>query len=132
MYPRRGRGPRAVDLPGREHRSTSVKRRPSPGHPIAPTEFFKGRSAPELVRQASKAHCPETATYGPQKEDAAGRSHRPVGRRLPAGAYPQKSESNLSQGPIIHRPHPHRKHTGSFGVSGAVSPNPREGVGDRR
>lgn len=40
------------------------------------------------------------------------RSRRPVGRRLPAAAYPQKSGRNPSQGPIIHRPHPHPKHTG--------------------
>jgi len=29
-------------------------------------------------------------------------------RRLPTPAYPRKSGQNLSQGPIIHRPHLHR------------------------
>lgn len=54
-------------------------------------------------------HNPEAATCGPQKEDTTRRSRRPAGRRLPPGVYPQKSGKNLSQGPIIHRPHPHQK-----------------------
>ena len=46
-----------------------------------------------------------------------GRSRRPVGRRLQATACPRKSSKNLSQRPIIHRPHPHQKHTGLLGGS---------------
>ena len=55
-----------------------ARRRPSRGHPIAPTEFFKGRSAPEARSAGANAHYPETATYGPQKEDTEGRSHRRI------------------------------------------------------
>lgn len=49
---------------------------------------------------------------------------RPVGRRLPTVAYPRKSGKNRSQGPVIHRPHPHRKHSG---ISEFQAGSPRRG-----
>lgn len=68
----------------------------------------------KLVRQArERAHYPETATYDPRKEDTVRSvTSDQLVRRLPTVAYPQKSDSNLSQGPVIYRPHPHQKHTG--------------------
>lgn len=66
------------------------------GHPIAPTEFPKAWSAAGCnsfgpgFRQSN----PEPVTYSPREED----TDEPVtssprkGQRLPAAAYPQKSE----------------------------------------
>ena len=66
---------------------------------------------PQMTRSAGcDTHDPETAAYGPQKEDTTGRSRRP--RKVdgyPPGLTPRNLVQNLSQGPIIHRPHPHPK-----------------------
>lgn len=113
-YPRRDREPpgSGSDQPDLEHRSAPARRRPSRGHPIAPTEFFKDRSAPELDRQAVRPTTPRLQHTALKRRIPRGRSRRPVGQRLPTAAYPRKSSKNLSQGPVIHRPHPHRKRTG--------------------
>lgn len=83
-------------------------------HPIAPTVFLKGRSAAETRSTGAEAPVDhETVTCDPQEEDTPTRSRRPaVGRRLPVEAYPRTSSKNLSQRPVIHRPHPHHKHEG--------------------
>ena len=88
---------------------------------------------PQRARSAGlAAHYPETATCGPRKEDTAGRSHRPVGRRLPAAAYPRKSDVNPSQGPIIYRPHPHPKHAGLWGFLAPSRPPPGGRTAERK
>jgi hypothetical protein len=66
----------------------------------------------KLVRQAARPTTPRLQHTVLKRRTPRSRSRRPVGRRLPAVAYPRKSSQNLSQGPIIHRPHPHRKRTG--------------------
>ena len=49
----------------------------------------------------------EAVTYTPQEED----TERPLTlnvQRLATAVSPRKSDENLSQRPIIHRPHPYR------------------------
>ena len=76
------------------------------GHPIAPTEFPKAWStaALKLARppEGRLRGCCIYASRGGRR--AAGHAWS-ESRRLPTGAYPQKSCKNLSQGPVIHRPH---------------------------
>jgi len=66
----------------------------------------------KLVRQAVRPTTPRLQHAVLKRRIPRSPSRRPVGRRLRTAAYPQKSGENLSQGPIIHRPHPHREHTG--------------------
>jgi hypothetical protein len=60
------------------------------GHPIAPTEFPKRWSATDLVWPPEEDD-PEPATYNPREEDT-GESVTSTNRRLPAAAYPRKSD----------------------------------------
>ena len=87
----------------------------------------------KLVRQAREgAHYPETATYDPRKEDTVRSvTSDQLVRRLPTAAYPQKSGSNLSQGPVIYRPHPHQKHTGLLEFRAPSHPLERRGRSGR-
>lgn len=87
----------------------------------------------KLVRQAREgAHYPETATYDPQKEDTVKSvTSDQLVRRLPTAAYPQKSGSNLSQGPVIYRPHPHQKHTGLLEFRAPSHPLEKRGQSGR-
>jgi hypothetical protein len=66
------------------------------------------------IRSAPGGTNHEAVTYTPQEEDTDGRSRQNEFQRLPTTAYPRKSDQNLSQGPIIHRPHRHR---GARGIS---------------
>ena len=59
------------------------------GHPIAPTEFLKGRSA-ATTRSVPGGNNHEAATYTPQEEDTKGRS-----RRLINGYQPWLTPRNL-------------------------------------
>lgn len=102
---------------------------------LPPLSSSRAGPLQRLGRRATQgAHYHETATYGPQKEDAGGRSRRPVGRRLPATAYPRKSDVNLSQRPIIYRPHPHPKLAGLWEFRAPSSdhqrPPPRKSGGE--
>ena len=80
----------------------------------------------KLGRQAAKPTTSRLQHTALERRTPRSRSHRPVGRRLPAAAYPRESGKNPSHGPVIYRPHPHPKH-GGFGVSGTFSPTPRQG-----
>lgn len=100
--------------------TTSVRRWPSTtAHPIAPTEFPKGRSA-ATTRSVPGGDNHEAVTYTPQEEDTKGRSHRRIdGYRL--WLTPRNLIQNPSQGPIIHRPHPYR---GAESISDFSHPSP--------
>jgi hypothetical protein len=76
------------------------------GHPIAPTEFPKRWSA-ATTRSVPGGNNHEAVTYTPQEEDTKGRSHRRCDGYRPR-LTPRNLNENLSQGPFIHRPHPHR------------------------
>nr|POF23124.1 hypothetical protein CFP56_79267 [Quercus suber] len=68
-------------------------------------------------RRTRSAAChgddPETVACTPQMEDTHDQS---TPKRILIRAYPQKSGQNLSQGPIIHRPHPYPT-ARAFGIS---------------
>ena len=90
--PRRGDRPETIQLP--------------------PLSSPKAGPPQKLVRQAVRPTTPRLQHTALERRIPRSRSRRPVGRRLPAAAYPQKSGENPSQRPIIRRPHPHRKHAG--------------------
>jgi hypothetical protein len=99
-------------------------------HSIAPTEFFKHRSAPE-TRSAGQPRptTPRLQHAVLERRTPRSRSRRPVGQRLPTAAYPRKSGSNSSQRPVIYRPHPHQKHAGLLEFRAPSRPYPPERAG---
>ena len=132
MYPRRDRGPRTVQKPARPGTLIDPPRGGDRPEAIQLPPLNSSRTGPpqELVRQAARPTTPRLQHAVLKRRIPRSPSRRPVGRRLRTAAYPQKSGKNLSQGPIIHRPHPHREHAGLSGVSGTFSPTPRGGGAD--
>lgn len=90
--PRRGDRPEAIRLP--------------------PLSSSRTGPPQKLVRQARKGPPPRDCCMRSSKGGHHGAGHVDRSRRLPTVAYLQKSGQNGSQGPVIHRPQPHRKHTG--------------------
>jgi len=105
--PRRGDRPETIQLP--------------------PLSSSRTGPPQKLVRQAVKPTTPRLQHAVLKRRIPRSRSHRPGGRRLPAAAYPRKSGQNLSQGPIIHRPHPHRKRAGLSEFRAPFRPPPQRG-----
>lgn len=99
-------------------------------HSIAPTEFFKHRSAPE-TRSAGQPRptTPRLQHAVLERRTPRSRSRQPVGQRLPTAAYPRKSGSNPSQRPVIYRPHPHQKHASLLEFQAPSRPRPPERAG---
>ena len=100
-------------------------------HSIAPTEFFKHRSAPDTRSVGQpRPTTPRLQHAVLERRTPRSRSRRPVGQRLPTAAYPRKSGSNSSQRPVIYRPHPHQKHAGLLEFRAPSRPHPRRGQDD--
>lgn len=128
MYPRRGGGPRAApNLPGLEHGSDPARRRPSRDHPIAPTEFFKDRSAPETRSAGREAHLPRDCSMRSSKGGCHEARHVD---QLVDGYGPRLTPGNLARILANGQSSTDLIHTESAQVSrgfGHLSAHPRAG-----
>ena len=116
--PRREGRSFSYDRPRRRREHASARANAQPGTAPPPAREWPSNSVIQLPPLSSPRDGPpqnslgprkddcETVTWAPREEDTAGRSRRQG--RLPTAAYPRKSDKNLSQRPVIHRPQHHR------------------------